>query len=261
MTVNLEDRSSSQLGTTAEEEEVEEPRLGGTDIFRGGLVIGLAMLIGGFVMLRGLTQDSAESDSVATELAPAADSAVAGAEDSAATTTDEVGESSTTAGITRADESTPLPGDDAAADGTASDDTVADSDAMAESDEAAEGEAMEESSDNAAADPNLRSPAEVRVLVLNGAAQRQGVAASGTEVLKAASYNTAAPKNATKTTAQSLILYLDGYQAEAQAVANTFGPDLTGIVQPYDAANPPIDDIQSANVIVIIGEDDIIPIS
>lgn len=257
MTVNLEDRSSSQLGTAAKEEAVEEPRLGGTDIFRGGLVIGLAMLIGGFVMLRGLTQDSTESDSVATELAPAADSAVAGADDSAATTTDETAESSTTAGITPADDSTALAGDDT----TAAGDAMADDAAMADGDEAAEDDAMEEGSDGASTDPTLRSPAEVRVLVLNGAAQRQGVAASGTEVLKAASYNTAAPKNATKTTAQSLILYLDGYQADAQAVANTFGPDLTGIVQPYDAANPPIDDIQSANVIVIIGEDDIIPIS
>lgn len=251
MTVNLKDRAGSHPDMAVDEEELEEPRLGGTDIFRGGLVIGLALLIGGFVMLRGLTADSTTAtDSTTTELDAEVDTsgaATSGAAD-VGTTIDGSEQSSTTAGI--------APADPTVADSTQS---SLDDPAMVDN---GDGDAMAETGDpDAMAESGLRSPAEVRVLVLNGAAQRQGVAASGTEALKAASYNTAAPKNATKTTAQSLILYLDGYQAEAQAVANTFGPNLTGIVQPYDPTNPPIDDIQGANVIVIIGEDDTIPIS
>jgi len=208
-------------------------------------------------MLRGLTQDSTTIDGSSTaELSgdaetPNGDTSGAG---EAATTTTGGTEDSTAVGAAE-----PEVGADATADATGMEDDAA----MEGAEATADGEAMADgdSASEEAAAPSLRSPAEVRVLVLNGAAQRQGVAASGTETLKAASYNTAAPKNATKTTAQSLILYLDGYQAEAQAVADTFGPDLTGIVQPYDPASPPVDDIQGANVIVIVGEDDIIPIS
>jgi len=223
------------LATEERQEEVvradkRTARLGGTDIFRGALVIITAIVIGGFVVSRGLDQnDPAElTSSEAVESEPSADSgdepAGAQAEDQTGTTAPEVTVPPTTL------------------------DTVVEDTAPPET-------AVEEV---VPAAPVARLPAEVKVLVLNGA-QTQGIAARGTEALKAASYLTAAPKNAT-TQQPSTILWAEGYELDAVAVAEVFGPDLNTIVQPLDPANPPIDDTQGANVIVVIGPDGVIPI-
>ena len=122
--------------------------------------------------------------------------------------------------------------------------------------EAAEAGATTEETVPAA--PVLRSPAEGKVLVLNGA-QTQGIAARGTEALLAANYKTAAPKNAVDQR-PSAVLYTEGYEAEAVAVTAVFGVGLEGLAQPLDAANMPIDDTQESNIIVVIGPDSAIPI-
>lgn len=205
-------------------------RLGGTDIFRGALVILTAIVIGGFVVSRGLDQ-SDEAEVASSESADADAEAGAGdgtegeaADEQAGVTTSEV--------------------------------TVPDTTIAAAPAETAPPETVPEEVVPAA--PVARLPAEVKVLVLNGA-QTQGIAARGTEALKAASYLTAAPKNATAQQA-SAILWAEGYELDAIAVAGVFGAGLEGIVQPLDLANVPIDDTQGSNVIVVVGPDGVIPI-
>lgn len=211
-------------------------RLGGTDVFRGALVVLTALVIGGFVISRGLddgpAEDTATEETAAAEgtaLAEPADIDDPALADSSAPTVPATP-------TTGAEVTTPPAATDQVTDpATGATETVA-----------PEG-------------PAVRSPAEVKVLVLNGA-QTQGIAGRGTEVLKAASYLTGDPKNAT-TQRPSGILFVEGYQAEALAVAAAFGPGLETLVQPLDPADVPIDDTQDSHVIVVIGADELIPIS
>ena len=220
----------------ATEERIEEEavragnrsaRLGGTDIFRGALVIVTAIVIGGFVISRGLDQGE-PTDQVSTPETTVVDEGAGG----------DLGPDTTL--IDDEQVMSPADGVESEADGAAG----------------VEAEALPDSTVPEA--PSLRPPAEVKVLVLNGA-QTQGIAARGTEALLAASYQTAAPKNAA-TQRPSAVLFAESYQAEALAVAAVFGTGLEGLVQPLDPADLPIDDTQEANVIVVIGPDNLIPI-
>jgi hypothetical protein len=229
------------------EEEAVRPgsgtaRLGGTDIFRGALVIITAIVIGGFVISRGL--DGGTTEDLSASETEAADPASPGDEEGDADTAgaDADGGVDGSGQLEQATVSTP--GVTAAPDVT--DTTVA---AMEEETEVEE---------TVPAAPAARTPAEVKVLVLNGA-QTQGIAARGTEALKAASYITAAPKNA-NTQQPSVILYQEGYELDAIAVAGVFTAGLEAIVQPMDPSALPIDDTQGSNVIVVIGSDSVIPI-
>ena len=87
----------------------------------------------------------------------------------------------------------------------------------------------------------------------------QGIAGRATELLQAASYTTSAAKNA-DVNGPSAIYYVDGFQAEALAVASVFGPGLDDLVQPLDPANPPTADSQESAVIVVVGNDDVIAV-
>lgn len=210
------------------QEEVAQPanrgtRLGGTDIFRGALVIITAVVIGGFVISRGLDEPQDVGSETATETV---DPSAGGVESTTSSTLID-----TTVTTDSAVQPVPAP-DDSTVDTTVQDVVPPAAEA--------------------------RVPAEVKVLVLNGA-QTQGIAARGTEILKAASYNTAAPKNAL-TQQPSAVLYAEGYELDAIAVAATFSAGLESLVKPYDPAASPIDDTQEANVIVVIGPDDLIPI-
>lgn len=206
-----------------------EPRMGGTDVFRGVLVIVVALAVGAFVFTRGIDETAVPATGTETEADAAvdesidADPAVSGtAEDTGAT------------GLT------PAPADEPTST------TVAQSSTTAAT-QAATTEIL------------LRSPAEVKVLVLNGA-QTQGIAARGTEVLMSFGYTTAAPKNASSQR-PSVILFNPGFEGEAIAVADAFGPNLSSLVTPFDPAAPPIDDTQEANVIVVVGDDGLIPVN
>lgn len=106
------------------------------------------------------------------------------------------------------------------------------------------------------ATPEVRPPAEVRVLVLNGSG-RQGEASRGAATFTEAGYETATPKNAPQP-GPSAIYYAEGYAQEASAVATTLGLDPALVVRPLDPAAPPIDDIQGAHLIVMAGNDGLI---
>ena len=217
-------------------------RLGGTDIYRGAMVILAALAIGGFLIFRGLGSDDG-GDTATDEIAPAEEEA------QVETATADTVERPTVTDDTTVDQTTPA--------GAATDGQEATAGVTSTVPTAPGQTAETEPAD----DPlvTIRPPAEVRVLVLNGGGP-QGIAARGTEMLQAVSYVTAAPQNASAN-GPSVIQYAEGYEAEALAVAAVFGPGLDGLVQPLDPANPPIGDIQEASVIVVIGNDDVIPVA
>lgn len=131
-----------------------------------------------------------------------------------------------------------------------------DEDADAEADVASD-DSEDDTSTTTAAPATARPAAEVTVLVLNGTNGLKGVAGRGSEVMSTAGYLTAAPKNADIDGA-SVILYMEGFEADARAIATAFGVDPDAVVQPFDAASSPIADTQGANVVVRIGNDGVI---
>ena len=104
-----------------------------------------------------------------------------------------------------------------------------------------------------------RDPSEVAVLVLNGTDGLKGVAGRGTEKLKESNYVTRDPKNA-DVVGPSVILFTDGFEAEAIAVAEVYGVSPDAVVKPFDPATSPIADTQDADIIVRIGNDGVIQV-
>lgn len=103
-----------------------------------------------------------------------------------------------------------------------------------------------------------RPPAEVLTLALNGTSPIQsGVAGQTRDRLTAAGYSSADPKNA-DTPGPSVILFTEGFESDARAIAELFAVDPAAVVKPFDAATSPISDTQSANVIVMAGSDGVI---
>ncbi len=135
---------------------------------------------------------------------------------------------------------------------------VTDPDADADADAAADDAVVEETTTTTEA-AVARPPAEVKVLVLNGTNGIQGVAGRGTTVVTDAGYVGAEPKNA-EVDGPSVVLYVEGYEADARAVAAAFGVDPDAVIAPFDAATSPIADTQSANVIVRVGNDGVIQV-
>jgi hypothetical protein len=102
--------------------------------------------------------------------------------------------------------------------------------------------------------PVTRAPGEVTVWVLN-AGGPTGTAANGTQAAANAGYRTVPADNAPADVAQSIVYYVEGYQADAAAVATLlgFGPDR---VQALPNPPPvPNGDLQGANVIAVLGPD------
>jgi len=221
--MNLKETTRQEV---VESEQEDEPRLKGTDIFRGGLVIVAALLIGGLIMTRGLVDESRpSSNQTNTETIQQEAATTTSAENS-------TGSSDGAAATSSTDQATVLGGADSMVDGESTEDDTVTSSTQA-----------------------FLPPAEINVLVLNGSGQ-VGVAAKGTEALKAQSYTTAAPKNADGGSRTSAIYYVAGYEAEAGVLAEVFGPGLEDLIEPLDATAPPIDDTQGAHIIVVIGNDD-----
>jgi hypothetical protein len=104
--------------------------------------------------------------------------------------------------------------------------------------------------------PAPRPPGEVRVLVLNGSG-RQGEAGRGAQFFTQAGYDVAEPKNA-PAPAPSAVYYVEGFEAEANAVAVALELDPALVVRPLDPAAPPIDDTQGANLLVMAGNDGLV---
>lgn len=191
---------------------------------RGILVIVTAVAIGAFVLNRGFDDTTVE--------------AVSASEDGIGSETQDPSSTTTIDSLTNNTTTT----------------VAADDSAMEETDETAE---TTSTTSNPAA-PGIRAPADVPVLVLNGAGAK-GVAGRGSEVLQTAGYDVLAPKNAT-VFGPTQVLYTEGFEAEAQAVAEAFGVDPVAVVSAYDPASPPINDIREAIVIVVIGQDGLIDV-
>lgn len=182
-------------------------RSAGVNAARGIAVIVGAVLLGVFLMVRGVD-----------------DTTVAATETTEASTDGDDAE--TTGTTTPEDVVTTLPDEDAAS----TDDTLG-----AQS-----------------------NPADVITLALNGTDPIQsGVAGATRDRLQAAGYGVADPKNA-DTAGPSVILFVEGFESDARAIAELFGVDPDAVVKPFDAATTPIADTQSAQVIVMAGSDGVI---
>ncbi len=96
----------------------------------------------------------------------------------------------------------------------------------------------------------IRPPAEVTVRVSNSA-RRAGVAGAGTEILTQAGYASLSPKNG-PTIANSVVYYVEGYDADAAAVARLLNMAETSVApMPADPGVP----IDGAQLVVMLGED------
>lgn len=98
-----------------------------------------------------------------------------------------------------------------------------------------------------------RDPEDVTVLVANGSGL-QGAAASVTETLDGAGYGTAAPSNVRDGARAnaSVVYYLEGFEADAEAVAAAFSPAPPVAPMPDPA---PTDDLRGASVVLVLGPD------
>jgi hypothetical protein len=96
-----------------------------------------------------------------------------------------------------------------------------------------------------------RPPSEVKVLVGNGSGVN-GAAGGATDALEALGYVTGTPANAERVPA-TVIYFTDGYEGEAAALAEAMGAPPTAVT-PMPAVAP-VDDLQLANLLVILGPD------
>jgi hypothetical protein len=134
--------------------------------------------------------------------------------------------------VPTSDEGTPQPGSDDDGDNGSTDGT-----------QPSDGETAE-----------TRAPAEVTVWVLNGGGPT-GTATSGTTAVANAGYRTVAASNAPESVPQSIVYYVEGFQADAAAVAGVLGlpaDRVTPLPNPPPVANG---DIQGAQVIAVLSTD------
>ena len=110
--------------------------------------------------------------------------------------------------------------------------------------------------------PTLGAPrdaSEVAVLVTNGTDGLKGIALRGTDILKTNNYITRDPKNA-DVVGPSVIMFTEGFEAEANAIAAVYGVDPVVVVTAFDTATSPIADTQDADVVVRVGNDGVIQV-
>lgn len=225
-------------------EDDRRARYGGTDLYRGVIVVLLALAVGGYLLTRSLDAPSGDD--------------TAAADGGTETSADELG--ATDDGLDpAAPEDTEATSDGTADDGSMDDATIA-GDATADQ---GTGEAVGDTVDDPTTTvaPAARPPGEVTVQVLN-ATDRSGIAGQGTDLLSLAGYETVPAGNALESQ-ESGIYYAEGFEAEALAVAETLGSGLESLVQPLDPAASLSDDPADAglaDIVVVLGIDDAIPI-
>lgn len=96
------------------------------------------------------------------------------------------------------------------------------------------------------------SPAEVTVLVANGTSV-QGAASRVASRLQPVGYQLVTPNNMTTPIDGSGVLYAEGFEAEARALATSLGiPGSSVEPMPLPA---PVEDLQDANLVAVVGED------
>lgn len=113
-----------------------------------------------------------------------------------------------------------------------------------------ESPAAEDETTSTSAPAVARDPAEVTVYVVNGSGVR-GVAGRITEQLKAATYITVDPGNI-DVVDSSRVYFTPGYEADAAAVAGLLTPPPAVEALPDP---PPVDDLQGAQVLVVVAAD------
>lgn len=102
------------------------------------------------------------------------------------------------------------------------------------------------------ASSSSHTPAEVKVLVLNGSG-KAGVAKSASTQIGTKGYTMGTPGNAAANVATTSVYYAAGYQADADAIAALLGKDSSIVVaKPATALGPGAD---TANVVVVLGAD------
>lgn len=102
--------------------------------------------------------------------------------------------------------------------------------------------------------PATRVPGEVTVWVLNGGGPT-GTATNGTQVVANGGYLTVPADNAPQDVPQSIIYFVDGYQADAAAVATLLGFGADRVQALPNPPPVPNGDIQGANVLAVLGPD------
>jgi hypothetical protein len=96
-----------------------------------------------------------------------------------------------------------------------------------------------------------RQPAEVKVIVLNGSGGlAKGVAGSSTTKLSELGYQTLEPSNAAVAREVTVVLFAQGFQANAEAIKTGLG--LSGTVELMETPTP---EAKDANVVVLLGQD------
>ena len=99
--------------------------------------------------------------------------------------------------------------------------------------------------------PAAHNPAEVTVLVANGAGI-DGLASRIADALKPANYVLADPGNTKAPADESTVFYTPGYEADAAAVAALLSPPPKTAPLPDP---PPVDDMKGAHVLVVAAAD------
>lgn len=112
--------------------------------------------------------------------------------------------------------------------------------------------ATDEGEDTTSSTVAVRPPAEVSVIVLNGTSIA-GTAGKYSDAIASAGYQMLEPGNATSQTPTTLVFYVEGFEAEAAAVATAAGVPAT--VSPAPLTDPPPGEIGAANVVVVVGTD------
>jgi LytR cell envelope-related transcriptional attenuator len=102
--------------------------------------------------------------------------------------------------------------------------------------------------------PVTRAPAEVTVWILNGGGPT-GTATNGTQVVANAGYATVGAANSPEDVPQSTIYYVEGYQADAAAVAALLGFPVDRVVALPNPPPVPNADLQGATVVAVLGPD------
>lgn len=154
----------------------------------------------------------------------------------------------------------PAADDGAATDGDAGDDGDAAADGDG-GDEAASDEATagDDADDTGAAPepesevPDILHPAnEVRVLVANGTTVSGAAGAANDNLVSDRGYGGLTPTNTTVAADASAIFYQEGYELDARQIAQILQLPEAVAAMPAD---PPVDDLLEAHVLVVIGPD------
>ncbi|MEY2433400.1 MAG: hypothetical protein QOC92_3125 [Acidimicrobiaceae bacterium] len=98
-------------------------------------------------------------------------------------------------------------------------------------------------------------PAQVKVLVLNGSG-KSGVAKAAADQLKAANFTTLDPSNAAGATiTASIVYFVAGYDADAQAIAAKLGLPASAAQALPTPVPESVADAKDANIVVVVGSD------